>query len=105
MGVDIALSADMDAVRTKSLAMTGLFMAAAAATGFRVVTPADPSRRGSQVCLSHPNAAAIMRTLAARGVIGDFRPPDILRFGITPLTLRFQEIGRAVDALREAAAA
>ena len=82
----------MDAVRAKSLAMTGLFMKAAASAGFHVVTPADPSRRGSQVCLSHPNAAAI-RTLAARGVIGDFRPPDILRFGITPLRCDFWRSG------------
>ncbi len=103
VGVDIALSADMDALRAKSLAMTGLFMDAATEAGFQVVTPADPARRGSQVCLSHPDAAAIMRRLAALGVIGDFRPPDILRFGITPLTLRYAEIGRAVEALRDAA--
>jgi kynureninase len=99
VGVDIALSADMRAVRDKSLRMTGLFMAAAEAAGFTVLTPADPQRRGSQVCLRHPNAETIMQRLAARGVIGDYRPPDVLRFGITPLTLRYAEIGTAARML------
>lgn len=99
VGVDIALSADMQAVRDKSLRMTGLFMAAAEAAGFTVLTPADPQRRGSQVCLRHPNAETIMQRLAARGVIGDYRPPDVLRFGITPLTLRYAELGAAAGML------
>ncbi len=101
VGVDIALSADMAAVRDKSLRLTGLFMAAATTAGFTVITPTDPHRRGSQVCLRHPNAQAIMQRLAARGVIGDYRPPDVLRFGITPLTLRYAEIGTAVRMLAE----
>ena len=99
VGVDLVLSADMQAVRTKSLQMTELFIGAATAAGFRVVTPLDPTRRGSQVCVAHSRAASIMRGLIARGVIGDFRPPDVLRFGITPLTLRFEEIGVAVRAM------
>ncbi|HEY6434859.1 MAG TPA: kynureninase [Acetobacteraceae bacterium] len=103
VGVDIALSADMAALRDKSLRMTGLFMTAAAAAGFTVITPTDPHRRGSQVCLRHPNAQAIMQRLAARGVIGDYRPPDVLRFGITPLTLRYAELGTAVRMLAELA--
>ncbi|HSU07218.1 MAG TPA: aminotransferase class V-fold PLP-dependent enzyme [Acetobacteraceae bacterium] len=103
VGVDIALAADMAAVRAKSIQMSGIFMEAAATVGFRVVTPADPMKRGSQVCLSHPNAAAIIQSLAASGVIGDYRPPDILRFGITPLTLRYAELGQAVHALKRAA--
>jgi len=99
VGVDLMLSADMQVVRGKSLRMTELFIEAAMAAGFRVVTPLDPVRRGSQVCVAHPQAASIMRGLIARGVIGDFRPPDVLRFGITPLTLRFVEIGAAVEAM------
>lgn len=102
-GVDIALSADLRTVRAKSLRMTEMFIEAATAAGFRVVTPLDPARRGSQVCVAHPKAAAIMRSLIGRGVIGDFRPPDVLRFGITPLTLRFVEIGAAVQAMAAAA--
>ncbi len=99
MGVDLVLSADMQAVRAKSSRMMELFIEAAMSAGFRVVTPLDPARRGSQVCVAHPEAASIMRGLIARGVIGDFRPPDVLRFGITPLTLRFVEIGAAVQAM------
>jgi kynureninase len=99
VGVDLVLSADMQAVRAKSLRMTELFIEAATVAGFRVVTPLDPARRGSQVCVAHPQAASIMRRLIARGIIGDFRPPDVLRFGITPLTLQFAEIGAAVQAM------
>lgn len=99
VGVDLVLSADIQAVRAKSLRMTELFIEAAMAAGFRVVTPLDPALRGSQVCVTHPAAAAIMHGLIARGVIGDFRPPDVLRFGITPLTLRYVEIGAAVQAM------
>jgi kynureninase len=99
VGVDLVLSADMQAIRAKSLRMTELFIEAATTAGFRVVTPLDPARRGSQVCVTHPEAASIMQGLSARGVIGDFRPPDVLRFGITPLTLRFAEIGAAVEAM------
>jgi kynureninase len=99
VGVDLVLSADMEAMRTKSLRMTELFIEATTKAGFRVVTPRDPARRGSQVCVTHPEAASIMQGLIARGVIGDFRPPDVLRFGITPLTLRYVEIGAAVEAM------
>ena len=103
VGVDLALEADMGLVREKSLRMTGLFLrfAETSLPGFAVATPRDPAERGSQVCLAHPDAAAIMRRLAARGIVGDFRPPDILRFGIAPLTLRYAELGRVLAALAE----
>ncbi len=103
VGVDLALEADMGLVREKSVRMTGLFLrfAETSLPGFAVATPRDPAERGSQVCLAHPDAAAIMRRLAARGIVGDFRPPDILRFGIAPLTLRYAELGRVLAALAE----
>lgn len=95
----------MAAIRAKSLALTGLFMelveARCAGHGLRLVTPADPARRGSQVCLARDEGAyAIVQALIARGVIGDFRAPDILRFGITPLHTRFVDVWDAVEALR-----
>ena len=103
VGVGLALAADMAALREKSLRMSTIFMEGAAALGgFGCLTPADPDARGSQVCLTHPEAAAIMGRLAALGVVGDFRPPDILRFGITPLTLRYRDIGRALACLAQA---
>ena len=69
--------------------------------GLRVLTPADPARRGSQISLAHPAAYPVMQALIARGVIGDVRTPDILRFGLTPLTLRYADLWHAVAALRD----
>lgn len=102
VGVSLMAEADMAAVRAKSLRQVDLLaglMEAAAPGLFHRVTPADPARRGSQLCLAHPQAYAIMQALIARGVIGDFRAPDILRFGITPLTLRYIELWDAAAIL------
>ncbi|MDB5542107.1 MAG: Kynureninase KynU, partial [Devosia sp.] len=66
-----------------------------------LATPTDPARRGTQVSLRHPEAYAVMQALIARGVIGDFREPDILRFGLTPLYLDFDDVGRAAAILGE----
>ncbi len=102
VGVALVAEADMAAVRAKSVRQVDLLAAlieAACPGEFRRVTPADPARRGSQLCLAHPDAYPIMAALIARGVIGDFRAPDILRFGITPLTLRYAELGKAAAVL------
>ena len=99
VGIDIALDAPMDQLRAKAVRQVALLaeLIEAAAPGvFRRVTPAV---HGSQLCLSHPDAYAIMQALIARGVIGDFRAPDILRFGITPLTLRYAELAEAAAIL------
>ncbi len=104
VGVDIALEAPIEAVRTKSVAQTALFMELVAQEcgghGLVPASPAEADRRGSQVCFAHPQAYPIMQALIARGVIGDFRAPDILRFGITPLYLRFVDLWDAVHVLR-----
>jgi kynureninase len=80
-GVDIA------DLRARSLELTDAFIAGveAACPDLDLATPRDPARRGSQVSFRHPEGYAIMQALIARGVIGDFRAPDILRFGFTPL--------------------
>ena len=66
-----------------------------------LATPRDPADRGSQVSFRHPEGYAIMQALIARGVVGDFRAPDILRFGITPLYIGEGEIDRAVEILSD----
>jgi kynureninase len=105
VGVDLALEAPIDAVREKSLALTEMFAALVAQNceqfDFVCITPGEAARRGSQVSFRHPEGYAIMQALIARGVIGDFRAPDVLRFGCTPLTLRYAEVWDAVAVLRE----
>ena len=102
VGISIAREAPMSEIRSKSLSqlklMAELFEQAAPNT-FPRVTPTDPTQCGSQLCLSHPHADAIMQALIARGVIGDFRAPDILRFGITPLTLSYADLWDAAEIL------
>lgn len=111
-GVDAFLAAQqhggMAALRSKSLALTDLFIALVeercAGHGLELVTPREHAQRGSQVCLSRAEGAyAIVQALIARGVIGDYRagPPHILRFGFTPLYLGFEEVWQAVEQLRQ----
>jgi len=105
-GVDAVLAASMDAIRAKSIALTDLFIALVedrcAGHGFTLVTPRDSAARGSQVSISvTADGYAIMQALIARGVIGDFRAPDILRFGFTPLYTRFADVWDAVERLRQ----
>ncbi len=116
-GVDTVLAAQplggMAALRSKSLALTRLFMqlveARVAGQGFGIASPRDDARRGSQLCLTRDEGAyAIVQALIARGVVGDFRAgdprdglPDILRFGVTPLYTRFVDVWDAVEHLRQ----
>jgi kynureninase len=109
VGVDLALSVDLDVVRAKSVMLTEVFarliVEQCGGHGLVVASPLDASMRGSQVCVAHPEAYAIMQALIAQGVIGDFRAPDILRFGMTPLYLGFAEVWDAVGVLAEVMAA
>jgi kynureninase len=96
----------VEALRRKSLALTDLFMSLVeercAGHGLAIVTPREHARRGSQVCLARDEGAyAIVQALIARGVIGDFRAPDILRFGFTPLYTTFEDVWNAVDHLQQ----
>jgi kynureninase len=109
-GVDTVLAAEahggMTAIRAKSIALADLFIelveARCADQGLTVVTPRNAPARGSQVSLaSNGDGYAIMQALIARGVIGDFRAPDLLRFGFTPLYTRFVDAWDAVDRLRQ----
>lgn len=92
-------------VRAKSLGLTDLFVEASQARlagfGVEVVVPREHARRGSQVCLRHPDAYPVVQALVERGVVGDFREPDLMRFGFTPLTLRYTDVLDAVDVLAD----
>jgi kynureninase len=102
IGVDIALEAPMGAVREKSLKLADLFVARMAGEPeFRLLTPREAFARGSQVAFAHPDGYAIMQALIERGVIGDFRAPDVLRFGLAPLYLRYTDVWDAVAVLRD----
>lgn len=102
-GLDIMLEADMDAIRAKSQALGDLFIEQVEGRldGFELRSPRDPAQRGSQVSFAHRDGYPIMQALIARGVIGDFRAPDILRFGFTPLYVGYEDVARAVDHLVE----
>jgi kynureninase len=105
VGIDLALEAEMSAVRAKSMALGELFRerveASCAEMGVALASPRDPAARGSQICFTHPEGYAVIQALIARGVIGDFRAPDIVRFGFAPLYLSYTEVARAAEALRE----
>lgn len=103
--LDAALDAfegvDLPAVKAKADRLFSIFTAAVADLGLGLATPVDPERRGTQVSLRHPEAYAVMQALIGRGVIGDFREPDIMRFGLTPLYLRYEDVWAAAGILRE----
>jgi kynureninase len=104
-GLDVFLQTDMQAIRDKSLALTDLFIELVEARcdefPLRIVTPREHAQRGSQVSIAHPHGYEVMQALIARGVIGDYREPEILRFGFTPLYTRYVDAWDAVEALRD----
>ena len=103
--LDIFAGVELADVEKKSIALSGTFITLAehhcADFGLALATPRDPALRGSQVCFSHPHAYAVMQALIASGVIGDFRAPDILRFGFAPLYLRYVDVWGAVTQIRD----
>jgi kynureninase len=104
-GLELFEGVDLRLVRAKSIALGGLFRRLVeqecAELGLRLVSPADPEQCGSQICYAHPDGYAIVQALIAQGVVGDFRAPDVLRFGLTPLYLRYAEVFDAMVALRD----
>jgi kynureninase len=103
--LDVFDDVDLAAVRAKSLRLGEFFIAGAdtalAGLDFKVITPRTAGRRGSHVTLRHPDALPVMAALIAAGVIGDVRPPDLLRFGFNALYTSFADLAAALDILRD----
>jgi kynureninase len=101
--LDIWDAVEMADIRARSIDLTEAFVTAveAACPDLTLASPRDPQLRGSQISFRHPEGYAIMQALIARGVIGDFRAPDILRFGFTPLYTTMEDVDRAAAILGE----
>jgi len=105
IGIDIMLRADMQAIREKSMRMTDLFVELVeercAGHNIRLVSPREAAQRGSQVSFYHKDGYPIIRAMHDHGVICDYRAPGIMRFGFTPLYIRYVDIWDAVDKLQD----
>jgi kynureninase len=103
-GIDLLLEVDPGALRVKSAALGEVFIrlveARCAGFGLELASPRAAAERGAQVALRHQHGYPIVQALIARRVIGDFRAPDLLRFGLAPLYVRFVDVWDAIDALR-----
>ncbi|MDR6772368.1 kynureninase [Azospirillum sp. BE72] len=101
--LDVWDGVDMADVRRTSIALCDLFieLVESQCPELELASPRDGTRRGSQVSFRHPHGYAVMQALIDRGVIGDFRAPDILRFGFTPLYIGEAEVRSAVAVLKQ----
>jgi kynureninase len=103
-GVALVAEAGIERIREKGIALTELAIELAdsrlAAGGFTIASPRDPARRGAHVALAHPGGERLCAQLIERGVIADFRRPDVIRFGLSPLTTRFVDVWDGIEALR-----
>jgi kynureninase len=103
-GLDTFAGISMRDIEAKSKALSQLFIdevEARCGDEIRLGSPLDPARRGSHVVFAHSEGHAVMNALIKRGVIGDFRAPDLIRFGFAPLYNRFVEVTRAAEILAE----
>ncbi len=98
-GVDLMLEVDPTELAVKSAALFDVFAAIGDALGLECVTPRNPAQRGSHISFRHDAAYPLCQALIAQNIIGDFRAPDVIRFGLTPLYLRFEDIIAAGAAL------
>lgn len=104
--LDVFEGVSIEAIRAKSKALGQMFVdvvTAAAVPELDLASPESPDERGAQVSLSHPRAAELLAAAARRGVLGDFRPPSLCRFGLTPLVLSFEDVFRGAETVVHAA--
>ncbi|BCX19209.1 MAG: kynureninase [Geminicoccaceae bacterium] len=101
VGAELVAEADPNAMRAKAVALSEAFLALVEErlTGFglELVSPRDPEARGAHLAFHHPEARPLMQAFVERGVIGDVRHPNLLRFGFAPLYLRFVDVLDAVE--------
>ncbi|HEX5240156.1 MAG TPA: aminotransferase class V-fold PLP-dependent enzyme, partial [Candidatus Limnocylindrales bacterium] len=104
-GVALVAEAGIEAIRAKGIALTSVAIELLdewlAPLGCSLGSPRDPSRRGGHVAIRHPDARRLTTELIAGGVIPDFRAPDSIRIGLSPLTTSFEDVHRGLSALRE----
>jgi kynureninase len=105
VGAELVIEAGIDAIREKAIALTEYAIALVderlAPLGMSVGSPRQASRRGAHVALVHPDARALSKRLIDDGVIVDFRTPDVIRLGLSPLTTRFVDVWDGLNSLRE----
>lgn len=103
-GVRVVAQAGIDSIRAKAIALTEFAIELAderlAPLGVAVASPRESAQRGAHVALAHPEAKALCARLIERGVIVDFRRPDVVRFGLAPLTTRFLDVYNGIETLR-----
>lgn len=101
-GIEVTAGAGIEAIRAKSIELGRFGLECCEALGLSTSTPSDAERRGGHLCVHHPDAEAITRRMAdERGVLADFREPDVVRLGCSPLTTRFRDVARATIAIAE----
>ena len=104
-GIELSIEAGIDAIRAKSIRLTEYAIELAdellQPLGVTLGSPRDPARRGGHVALVHEHARTLTTQLADRNVIADFRAPDVIRIGLSPLTTRFTDVHDGLHALRE----
>jgi kynureninase len=103
-GVRLIAEAGIDAIRAKSVDLTAYLVELLDEAGLEIVTPRDPARRGGHVTVRHPDARRVAERLLERGVVPDFREPDLVRLGLSPLTTSFAEVAAATRILSEVTA-
>jgi kynureninase len=103
-GVRLVAEAGIDAIRLKSEVLTAYAIELLDTRGHEIVTPRDPALRGGHVTVRHRDARDVTRRLIERGVVPDFREPDLIRLGLSPLTTSFAEVAAAIRVLDEVTA-
>ena len=101
-GIEVTAEAGIDAIRAKSIELGRFGLECCDALGLRTSAPRDDHRRGGHICVHEPAARALTTSLfGERKVLADYRDPDVIRLGCSPLTTRFDDVARATIAIAE----